>query len=88
MDRDGDGTGRGTWGRDIWGGGFIVGLTGDLCEDREISGRGGNGGLVGGEGQGFREEGKASVWDRWVSVERLGRDSTYSFFALSFSCCM
>lgn len=56
LDRDGDGTGRGTWGRGIWGGGFITSLVGDLGGARDISGNGGNGGLVGGEGHGFRVE--------------------------------
>jgi hypothetical protein len=55
LDRDGDGTGRGTWGRGNWGGGFIASLVGDLSEARFSSGRGGKGGLVGGEGHGFRE---------------------------------
>lgn len=55
--RGGDGIGRGIWGRAIRGGGFITGLVGDLGEVRDISGKGGRGGLVGGEGHGFRAEG-------------------------------
>ena len=53
LDRDGGGTGRGTWGRGTCGGGFIAGLVGDLGGARVRSGRGGKGGLVGDEGYGF-----------------------------------
>lgn len=56
LDRDGDGTGRGTWGSGTCGGGFIASLVGDLGEARVSSGKGGKGGLIGGEGHGFREE--------------------------------
>lgn len=55
LDRDGEGTGRGTWGRGTCGGGFITSLVGDLGDTRVNSGKGGRGGLVGGEGHGFRE---------------------------------
>ena len=56
LDRDGDGTGLGIWGRGSCGGGFIAGLVGDLGGARGSSGKGGKGGLMGGEGHGFREK--------------------------------
>ena len=54
--RGGDGIRRGTWGRGVCGGGLIADLEGDLGGTRDGSGKGGKGGLVGGEGQGSREE--------------------------------
>ena len=51
----GDGTGRGTWGMAIRGG-LMAGLEGDLGETLSRSGKGGKGGLVGGEGHGFLGE--------------------------------
>lgn len=83
--RDGDGIGWGTWGRAVCGGGLIIGLEGELGM-RERSGRGGKGGLVGGEGRGFREP---SFWDL-CDPARFGRVSKYSklsSFTLSLSFC-
>jgi len=54
--RGGDGVGWGTWGRGICGGVLILGLVGDRGEIRARSGKGGKGGLVGGEGHGFLVE--------------------------------
>lgn len=84
--RDGDGIGRGTWGTGICGGGLMAGLEGDLDGTRARSGKGGKGGLVGGEGHRFREE-LPSDWVRCDS-ERFGRDSVWSKLpSFTFSFC-
>lgn len=85
--RGGDGIGWGAWGRAIWGGGLAAGLEGELGETRDISGRGGKGGLVGEIGPRFREE--PSVCIRCISG-RFGRESMcskLSFLTFSLSFC-
>ena len=66
----------------------MIGREGDLGGTRSGSGKGGKGGLIGGEGHGFRGGEEPSPWVCCVS-ERFGRESMYSklsslTFSLSF----